>query len=465
MLLKNATIIDGTGNPKYISDIRIENNVITEIGVNLVDKKVIDCTGKIVTPGFFDIHTHYDAELLGNADLSPSTKAGVSHIIIGNCGVGVYPLNEKNYDIILDLLEGVEDISRSISERCKPNQFRNFKEYYRFINNRSSVTVDSFLAYSCVRSSVLGNNSQIQNYIPRMTEIDEITNIINDALANGALGVSLSKSVAHKSIKGLNSPSFFSTEAEIHLILNLLRQNNKILQLVSDLHNGENDLKYWADKAKLYNIRILLSIQMNNKTNPEDSLFVMWKNKYKKYLDVQVHSRSNSIILGNDLFYNIHNKKNIDYKMLFRMSNNFNYTPKYEDSAYYCSNGDIDTYLNNCLNDDPNCLFYYATLNYPNYSLDGVKLMLSDTNTLSGLSDAGAHQANKITYKNAEYFKIFNLHKLELGFPADINIIDPSELHISNIFVTKKDNIKLEQNIFGLHRLQDIKDNEKFNFH
>ena len=176
--------------------------------------------------------------------------------------------------------------------------------------------------------------------------------------------------------------------------------------------------------------------------------------------------------------------------MLFRMSNNFNYTPKYEDSAYYCSNGDIDTYLNNCLNDDPNCLFYYATLNYPNYSLDGVKLMLSDTNTLSGLSDAGAHQAklldaslplwtfkywsnilgmkfivNKITYKNAEYFKIFNLHKLELGFPADINIIDPSELHISNIFVTKKDNIKLEQNIFGLHRLQDIKDNEKFNFH
>lgn len=470
MLLKNATIVDGTGNTKYVSDIRIEDNLITEIGPNLNGDGQIDCAGKVITPGFFDIHTHYDAELLNNADLTASTNAGVSHIIVGNCGVGVYPCSDLNANLIADLLEGVEDIPRynNLSIGLK-----SFKEYLSYLNSKTNIRVDSFLPYSCVRSYVLGNRSQ-QQVILRDTEQEQITNILEEALTNGALGISISLSTRHKTSKGLISPSFYSSDQELDIILSLLSKHKKTLQYVSDLNSGEVEINNLYNKVKHLDCKVLLTLQIPNDVEYHKSLFYIWKKKFKNRIMAQIHPRANAVIYGINLPYDIRSPGTVDYSNLYQIDDDFDYEPNLSvsDICRSLHIGEQEYVLNN-----KHKLFYKTNFNYYHKSLSNVKQMLSDNEVLVGLTDAGAHQAkmldssallwmirhyandfsieylvNKCTKHNTDFFNMDNLHTITPGAPADLNLLDLDNLVIGLPQLKNNGYLKFVQEISGLSR-------------
>src|SRR6266849_10234795 len=111
-VIRNGSIIDGTGRAAYSADVAVENGVISAIGQRLRDSdaEVVDASGCIVTPGFIDVHTHYDGQATWDDVLEPTASHGVSTLIMGNCGVGFAPMHAKDRDTLIDLMEGVEDI-------------------------------------------------------------------------------------------------------------------------------------------------------------------------------------------------------------------------------------------------------------------------------------------------------------------------------------------------------------------
>ena len=113
MVIRGGSIIDGSGSPAFIGDVAINGHTIMAVGPDLgPGEREIDATGKIVTPGFVDVHTHYDAQAVWSKELSPSSWHGVTTCVMGNCGVGFAPCRPEQRDLLITLMEGVEDLDR-----------------------------------------------------------------------------------------------------------------------------------------------------------------------------------------------------------------------------------------------------------------------------------------------------------------------------------------------------------------
>ena len=174
LIIRGGTIVDGTGGAPYLGDVAIDGDRIVEVGdVSGQGRREIDATGKIVTPGFVDIHTHYDGQATWDPLLAPSSWHGVTTAVMGNCGVGFAPVRPEHHQFLIELMEGVEDIPGSALNEGIDWKWERFPEYLDVLESMPrAIDVGAQVPHAAVRAYVLGERCNT-DYVPNADEIAE----------------------------------------------------------------------------------------------------------------------------------------------------------------------------------------------------------------------------------------------------------------------------------------------------
>ena len=237
MVIRGGTIVDGTGAKPFTGDIAIDGGRITAVGtVTAKGREEIDATGLHVTPGFVDIHTHYDGQATWDSEMAPSSWHGVTTVVMGNCGVGFAPAKPDKHDWLIGLMEGVEDIpGTALAEGMKWN-WETFPEYMDALAERPrTIDVATHVPHGAVRAYVMGERGA-RNEDPTEHEIAQMRAIVEEGLRSGALGFSTSRTILHKSIDGEVVPGTTATKEElIGIGRAVARAGHGVFEMASDL--------------------------------------------------------------------------------------------------------------------------------------------------------------------------------------------------------------------------------------
>src|SRR6266516_3476998 len=158
LIVRGGTVVDGTGEPAVAADVAVDGGRITQVGrVDGDAAAVIDATGRLVTPGFVDVHTHYDGQVTWDPLLTPSSLHGVTTVVMGNCGVGFAPCRPEDHDRLVRLMEGVEDIPFPVLAEGLPWTWESFPDYLDALSRRSfDADVGTQLPHAALRVYVMG---------------------------------------------------------------------------------------------------------------------------------------------------------------------------------------------------------------------------------------------------------------------------------------------------------------------
>ncbi len=229
LLIRGGTVVDGTGTPGRKADVAVSAGRVAAIGTDLAGSaaRVVDATGHVVAPGFVDIHTHYDAQILWDRMLTISPQHGVTSVVIGNCGFGIAPTRTEHRDLILRTLENVEGMSLAALHAGVGEEwpFESFPEYLDAIEERgSAINVGVLVGHTPVRMYVMGEESTEREATDE--EIAAMRKIVAEALAAGAIGFATSHAPTHVGYEGRPVPSRASSFAEIEAIADSLTDSS-----------------------------------------------------------------------------------------------------------------------------------------------------------------------------------------------------------------------------------------------
>ena len=217
-VIKGGTLVDGTGASPATGDIAVADGVITEVGGTIEpgDAQVIDADGALVTPGWVDVHTHYDGQVSWDAEMDPSASNGVSTIVMGNCGVGFAPVPAGGEKELIELMEGVEDIpGTALYEGMEWGNWETFPEFLDYLGSRSyAIDVAAQIPHGAVRYYVMGERGS-NNEDATAEDLDSMSAIVTEALQAGAVGFSTSRTIGHMSITGKPVPGTFAADDEL----------------------------------------------------------------------------------------------------------------------------------------------------------------------------------------------------------------------------------------------------------
>ena len=188
LLIKNGTVVDGTGAAPVRRDIAINDGKIVDSASN--PDQVIDATDRVVSPGFIDIHTHFDPQLCWDGLATPSLEHGVTTVVIGNCSLSLAPVTKEGTSKLISMFQVIEDIKKPTFDAAVPWCWETFPEYLDFIRGKLGVNVGALIGHSAIRYYVMGKASQER--AATASEIDTMCSIVDDAMAAGALGISSS---------------------------------------------------------------------------------------------------------------------------------------------------------------------------------------------------------------------------------------------------------------------------------
>ena len=216
LIIRGGTVVDGTGGPPRQTDVAIQDGRIAAIGSNLGGaERVVDATGLTVTPGFVDVHTHYDAQLTWDPHLTPSSYHGVTTAVVGNCGVGFAPAQPERHDWLIQLMEGVEDIPGAALAEGIQWDWETFPEYLDAIERTPlALDVGTQVPHAAVRAYVMGERGARNEPAPP-EDIEQRASIVRQGMAAGALGFSTSRTIAHRALDGEPVPGTFAAEDEL----------------------------------------------------------------------------------------------------------------------------------------------------------------------------------------------------------------------------------------------------------
>jgi N-acyl-D-amino-acid deacylase len=216
VMIKNGTVVDGTGQQPYRADVAIQGDRIAEVGkVTDSAKRTIDAEGHIVTPGFVDIHTHLDAQIFWDPIASSSCWHGITSVVMGNCGVTFAPCKPGDREYLAHLMESVEDIPAASIMAGMPWQWETYGEYLRALDTiPKGMNVGGMVGHCAVRYWAMGAES-LENKPANPDQIARMHDIVAEAIAGGALGFSTSRTILHRTPEGQPVPGTFADRDEI----------------------------------------------------------------------------------------------------------------------------------------------------------------------------------------------------------------------------------------------------------
>lgn len=244
LIIRNGTVVDGSGAPGVRADVAVSDGVVTEVGeVTDSATREIDAAGAIVTPGFIDIHTHFDGQVTWDPVVAPSSLHGVTTIAMGNCGVGFAPAEPDKHAWLISLLEGVEDIPGTALAEGLTWDWRTFPEYLDALETKPhTVDVASHVPHAALRTFVMGERGADHTEAPTEGEIAEMALQVRQALAAGAIGFATSRTEIHRTSEGQHIPTLTASEAELLAIADAMRAEGRgVVQLISDLYQTPDD--------------------------------------------------------------------------------------------------------------------------------------------------------------------------------------------------------------------------------
>jgi N-acyl-D-amino-acid deacylase len=241
IIIRNGTVVDGLGGEPYVGDVAVRDGVIVAVGAvnGAAATREIDATGLLVTPGFVDLHTHYDGQSIWSERLTPSSAHGVTTVVMGNCGVGFAPCRQEDHEVLVDVMAGVEDIPGVVMTDGLPWNWETFPQYLDALDaGKRDIDVAAYLPHSPLRVYVMGQRGADRE--PATPEdLAKMRTLAKEAMEVGALGFASSRLTIHKTESGSPIPSYDAAREEIEEIARgVVDGGGGLLQFVPDIPSG-----------------------------------------------------------------------------------------------------------------------------------------------------------------------------------------------------------------------------------
>jgi N-acyl-D-aspartate/D-glutamate deacylase len=439
LVIRGGTIMDGSGGDPFEADVAVEGGRITAIGQSLPKgAEEIDARGRLVTPGFVDVHTHYDAQVTWSSRLSPSSWNGVTTVLLGNCGVGFAPCHASQRDMLIKLMEGVEDIPEVVLTEGLPWTWHTFPDYLDTLDARHyDLDIAAQVPHAALRVYVMGQRGADRE---PATELDRhrMAELVEEGILAGALGFSTSRTLNHRSVDGKPVPTLRAEEAELTAIAHAMRSAGAgWLQIVSDFDDQDKEFGLFRRLAEASGRPVTLTL-LQSHARPgawRDLLSeIDAANAAGLRITGQVRSRPTSVLLGFELSLNPFTGRpsyrkiagvNFQERMrhlrdpafraaliaetpqpgaglqrggwntMFPLGDPPDYEPAPEDSvaarAAREGRSPDEVAYDLLMERDGKAILYLPVTNYAAGNLDDVREMIAHPNTLLGLGDGGAH--------------------------------------------------------------------------
>jgi N-acyl-D-aspartate/D-glutamate deacylase len=441
-IIRAGTVVDGTGAPARTADVAIDDRIITGVGsISGRAEHIIDADGLLVTPGFVDIHAHYDGQASWGERMIPSSWHGVTTVVVGNCGVGFAPVHPGDHERLIELMEGVEDIPGAVLHEGLRWNWQSFPEFMDALDGRPfDVDVAVQVPHGALRLHVMGERGARRDPATA-DDIDAMARLAREGIEVGALGFTTSRTLNHRTSKGDYTPTLTAEADELVGIARAIGQTGQgVLQGVSDFTDVDAEFALFRRMAEESNRPLSFSlVQVRGDTYRRQLELLADANADGVPMTAQVAPRPVGIMLGlqctlhpfltNRVYREISDlplaervavmtdrqfkarilaadaaqrddskpgARVIDaFQRMFELGDPPDYEPDAASSiasrARRAGRDPLDVAYDLMLADDGHAFLYLPFLNYADGNLDAVGEMLAHPNTVIGLADGGAH--------------------------------------------------------------------------
>ncbi len=453
LIIRGGTVVDGTGAPARIADVAITDGIITAVEAGLAGRatREIDADGLTITPGFVDVHTHYDGQATWDPMLAPSSIHGVTSLVMGNCGVGFAPTKPtaEHHDWLIGMLEGVEDIPGTALAEGLAWDWETFPDYLNALGRRRfAVDVATQVAHAPLRAYVMGERGANPDEVPTVDELAVMAAQVRAGMNAGALGFTTSRTYIHRTRDGAPLGTRRSTIDELTTLAMAMADSGRgVIQLISDAYQSP-DTEYVAAEMRLMrSLAEATGRPLSMTVQQPEPLPDRWREisnwvagcvadglslktqmaprpigilqgltatlnpliRCPSFLDVaklpltelvaalRDTERRSRIVAEHDAMQvqGMLSELIGGFHKLFPMNDPVDYEPPASASiaaiAAAAKRHPVDVVIDLLLERDGNQLLYMPLFNYAHGNLDDVREMLLSPNTLFALSDAGAH--------------------------------------------------------------------------
>ena len=253
LIIRKGEVFDGSGGPSARLDVAIRDGVIARVAPSIEGSadRVVDASDRIVTPGFVDVHTHYDGQATWDSHLNPSSNLGTTTIVMGNCGVGFAPCKPEDHEVLVQLMEGVEEIPGSAMDEGLPWNWESFPEFLDALEAKPrDIDVAALLPHGPLRVYVMGERA-VNREPATADDIEKMKALIREGIEAGAVGFSTSRTLVHRSSTGDFIPTYKAATEELKALgASLSGEKGSVFQMISDWEDADDEFSILQEIAE-----------------------------------------------------------------------------------------------------------------------------------------------------------------------------------------------------------------------